>query len=135
MLEISAGSISPQSIAGWVLIYALVLFIIGYLSMYLDKRRAVCNQWRISESTLLLWAFLGGAFGAKLAQKLFRHKTRKEPFRTALNFFAVWNVLLFGLLFFVLPTQTVMLEKAFNSVFQDGPNQQRPKQVKVNRGL
>ena len=29
-------------------------------------------------------AFLGGAAGAVLGQQIFRHKTRKQPFRTIL---------------------------------------------------
>ncbi len=135
MLEFSANSFSPQRIVGLVLIYAMALFIIGYLSMYLDKRRAIYQQWRISEATLLLWAFLGGAFGAKLAQKIFRHKTRKESFRTSLNILAAWNVLMFCLLFLYLPTQTVMIEKLISSIFQEQPKQERPKFVKINRGL
>lgn len=41
-----------------------------------DKSRAQKGKWRIKESTLLLVGILGGAAGALLAMKLFRHKTR-----------------------------------------------------------
>ena len=37
------------------------------------------------EKTLLLLALLGGWPLAKLAQRRFRHKTRKQPFATLLN--------------------------------------------------
>ena len=50
-----------------------------------DKRAARKGAWRISEGTLLGVAILGGSVGAKLGQRAFRHKTRKEPFRTSLN--------------------------------------------------
>ena len=63
--------------------------------MLLDKDRAVKDQWRLPEGTLLFWAFLGGAVGAKIAQKAFKHKTRKEPFRTWLNVFLVWNCVVY----------------------------------------
>lgn len=58
---------------------------LAFLMFGLDKRRARTGAWRISESTLLGIALIGGWFGAKLGQRVFRHKTRKEPFRTRLN--------------------------------------------------
>lgn len=45
-----------------------------------DKRQAVLGRWRVSEKTLLAWAFLG-PFGASVAMSVFRHKTRKWLFR------------------------------------------------------
>lgn len=50
-----------------------------------DKRAAISGARRISEDRLLAIAFLGGSVGAKLAQRLLRHKIRTEPFRTHLN--------------------------------------------------
>jgi len=44
-----------------------------------DKRKAKNNSWRMSESTLLVLAFLG-PFGAFIAMRIFRHKTRKMKF-------------------------------------------------------
>jgi len=55
---------------------------IAFALMVLDKRRAEAGVQRIPESTLLLWAFLGGAFGTVAAARLVRHKTRKQPFMT-----------------------------------------------------
>jgi len=66
--------------------------------MFLDKRAAQNGGWRVAERTLLLWAFLGGAIGGKLAQTLVRHKTRKQPFATLLNLALACNVVLGGLL-------------------------------------
>ena len=54
------------------------------LCFWLDKRRAVAGERRISEGNLLGLAIVGGSPGALLARRLFRHKTRKEPFSTQL---------------------------------------------------
>jgi len=42
------------------------------------------GEWRTPESTLLMLAFIGGSPGAILGQQIFRHKTKKEPFRSRL---------------------------------------------------
>lgn len=63
----------------------LVVNLTAYLAFWIDKRRAQAGAYRISEGTLLFLAFVGGSAGAKAAQHRFRHKTRKEPFRTQLN--------------------------------------------------
>lgn len=65
----------------------VVVFLNGlaFLMFHIAKERAIQGEWRVSETTLLTLAFFGGWFGAKLAQRRFRHKTRKQPFRTFLN--------------------------------------------------
>jgi uncharacterized membrane protein YsdA (DUF1294 family) len=45
-----------------------------------DKARARHGLRRRREQTLLLMAAAGGSLGAVLAQQIFRHKTRKQPF-------------------------------------------------------
>jgi len=52
---------------------------------FLDKQAARYRRRRISERTLLTLAFVGGSLGAVCAQRLFRHKTQKEPFRSILR--------------------------------------------------
>ncbi len=53
---------------------------IAFVLMILDKKFAESGARRISESTLLGWAILGGAPGTFAASRLIRHKTRKQPF-------------------------------------------------------
>lgn len=47
----------------------------------LDKRAAMKSHRRTPEAKLRGLELIGGAFGAALAQQLFRHKTRKAGFR------------------------------------------------------
>ncbi len=55
-----------------------------FLVYWWDKEAARNGGWRIRESTLLSLALIGGSLGAISAQRLLRHKTRKEPFRSIL---------------------------------------------------
>jgi uncharacterized membrane protein YsdA (DUF1294 family) len=48
-----------------------------------DKDAAARGAWRTPEKTLHALALIGGWPGALVAQSLFRHKSRKAPFRLA----------------------------------------------------
>ncbi|NOQ81446.1 MAG: DUF1294 domain-containing protein [Methylophaga sp.] len=60
--------------------YITLSFII-FILYAVDKSAARNNKQRISERTLHLVALLGGWPGAMIAQKVFRHKTKKQAFR------------------------------------------------------
>lgn len=59
-----------------ILLYFIILNLIGFTSMGIDKRRAIKREWRISEATLFLFAILGGSAGSILGMHIFRHKTK-----------------------------------------------------------
>jgi uncharacterized membrane protein YsdA (DUF1294 family) len=62
----------------------------------LDKQRAMVGGRRVAERTLLALAFLGGWPGAILAQRRFRHKTRKVTFGVAFWAVVVLHVAVVG---------------------------------------
>lgn len=64
------------------IISALITWNLVVFVLYgIDKRKAVKEQWRISEKTLLLTSFCFGGIGALLGGKVFRHKTQKWYFQ------------------------------------------------------
>lgn len=75
----------PQALAelSWLKIAGVWLLLVNlhtFTAFWSDKRAALRGTWRTPESSLLMGAFLGGTPGAFLARRLFRHKTRKQPF-------------------------------------------------------
>ena len=56
--------------------------IVAFFAYAFDKSAARNNRWRTQESTLHLFALLGGWPGALAAQRLLRHKSQKTSFLT-----------------------------------------------------
>ncbi|MDM9629455.1 DUF1294 domain-containing protein [Rhizobium sp. S152] len=69
-----------------------------FSAYFIDKQAARHGRWRISESTLLWLAFFGGTPGAVSAQRMLRHKTVKEPFRSSLRTIVVLHIVIAMLL-------------------------------------
>lgn len=63
-----------------IVIYFIVINIIGFFIMWLDKRKAKKGAWRIPEKTLFLITALGGGIGTIAGMYKFRHKTQKWNF-------------------------------------------------------
>jgi len=63
------------------LLWVAALSLISFLAFGFDKEKSRRHAWRISERTLLLSAFLGGAPGAPFGMNFFRHQTQKLKFR------------------------------------------------------
>ncbi len=66
--------------------------IAAFAAFGLDKQRAERERQRLPEAHLLLLALFGGALGAVLGQQVFRHKTRKQPFRALLIGAVIVNI-------------------------------------------
>ena len=74
------------------IIYAAFLAVMSIIAIILyaaDKKKAKKGAWRTPESVLLGFGFFGGAIGALIAMKSFRHKT---------NHWYFWVVNILGLL-------------------------------------
>ena len=74
-----------------LLIFA-ILSLLAFILYASDKRRARLGLWRISEKTLLLTSFLGGALGGLAAMQLFRHKTKHWYFYAVNLLGLAWQI-------------------------------------------
>ncbi|MBP3255273.1 MAG: DUF1294 domain-containing protein [Clostridia bacterium] len=63
-----------------VVLYLIVINIIAFLAMLIDKKKAEKGKWRISEGSLFALAGAGGSIGGILGMLIFRHKTKKKRF-------------------------------------------------------
>lgn len=66
----------------WAAAYAMGS-IVTFFAYAFDKTAATRGTWRTSEAALLGLGLIGGWPGGLLAQKWLRHKSSKQPFRTA----------------------------------------------------
>ena len=74
--------------------------LIAFIMFGVDKYKASHDLWRIPESTLILFAFLGGAIGALAGMKVFHHKTRKIKFRILIPAALVFNIAVAGFIIY-----------------------------------
>ena len=56
--------------------YVIIMNLIGFFLMGIDKRKAIKRAFRIPESTLFIVALIGGSLGSLLGMYVFHHKTR-----------------------------------------------------------
>lgn len=80
--------------SGVVLLYLIVINGMTFAAFAGDKRAAETGRRRTPERRLLTLALIGGTPAALAAQQLLRHKTRKEPFRSALWALAALHLVL-----------------------------------------
>jgi uncharacterized membrane protein YsdA (DUF1294 family) len=76
-------------------LYVIIVNMLGFFVMAVDKQKAKKGKWRIAESTIWLVALLGGAIGAMLGMQLFRHKTKHHLFRYGLPFLALFDIVVY----------------------------------------
>jgi len=64
---------------------------LAFAAYGVDKAAAIGGGWRIPEAFLHLLGFAGGWPGALVAQRVFRHKSRKVSFQVAFWIVAALN--------------------------------------------
>lgn len=75
-------------------IYIVIINIIGFLAMYIDKQKAKRGSCRIPENTLFIITAIGGGIGTIAGMYLFRHKTKKWTFKIGLPVLLILDILI-----------------------------------------
>ena len=60
--------------------YLILMNLIGFALMGIDKHKAIKGAFRIPEATLFVVAIIGGSIGSIFGMYTFRHKTRHKKF-------------------------------------------------------
>jgi uncharacterized membrane protein YsdA (DUF1294 family)/cold shock CspA family protein len=94
-----AGSAFSGKLPFAVLGLYFVASAVAFVAYALDKSAARNDQWRTPESTLHLFALVGGWPGALAAQKLLQHKSKKQSFQIVFWATVVLNCGALGWLF------------------------------------
>lgn len=79
-------------------LYFIIMSIITFLLMYIDKNRAIKGQWRIPEATLINLSILGGGIGTYMGMYIFKHKTRHPKFTIFIPITIILNLFLYYIL-------------------------------------
>ena len=64
----------------WIGSFVVIVNLLGFIIMGIDKARAKKHSWRISEFTLFFIALIVGSLGSIIGMYTFRHKTKHKYF-------------------------------------------------------
>lgn len=82
-----------------VIAYLVVVNLVAFALMGIDKQKAKKGKYRIPEKTLFLSAILGGSIGAMYGMHLFRHKTKHITFKFGMPIILIVQMLLVIIVF------------------------------------
>jgi uncharacterized membrane protein YsdA (DUF1294 family) len=97
---IGLAILAPASEWRWFVGFYALMSAISFSLYGLDKRSSTRGGWRTSEARLHFIELLGGWPGALLAQRVFRHKTRKMSFLVVFYLATAVNLAVLGWLLF-----------------------------------
>ena len=75
-----------------IIIYFIIINILGFLIMFIDKQKAKKGKWRIPEKTIFIVTALGGGIGTIAGMYTFRHKTQKVGFVVGLPLITIVKI-------------------------------------------
>lgn len=84
----------------WIIGYVVLINIIAFIMMGIDKSKAERHAWRISEATFFLISIVGGSLGSILGMYTFRHKTKHWYFVLGMPIILLIQLAIIAYLFF-----------------------------------
>ncbi len=64
-----------------LIFFFIIVNVLSYLFMHMDKNNSRNGRKRISEASLLTLAVIGGSIGMLVSMYVLHHKTRKKKFK------------------------------------------------------
>lgn len=92
----------------WLISYVVIINIVAFTMMGIDKWKAKKRAWRIPEATLFILAGVGGSIGSIAGMYTFRHKTKHRSFTWGMPAILIVQILLIVVLFY-LPIDIILL--------------------------
>lgn len=83
-----------ENLTKYFIIYLIVINLVAFFTMYIDKRKARYGKWRIPEQSLFILALIGGSIGAITGMYTFRHKTKKLRFSIGFPVILIFQIVL-----------------------------------------
>ncbi|MEW9077744.1 DUF1294 domain-containing protein [Terrisporobacter glycolicus] len=75
--------------------YLIIINIIGFFIMNIDKKKAIKNAYRIPEKNLFFICIIGGSLGVLMGMYKFHHKTKHNKFVYGVPLFLISNIIIF----------------------------------------
>lgn len=89
-----------------IIIYMLIVNLLAFIIMFIDKRKAIKNEWRISEKFLIIIAIIGGSVGELIGMYVFHHKTKKLKFSIGVPVIIIAQIIL---IIYILSNKIIIL--------------------------
>jgi len=78
----------------YLYIYLIVINLIGFITMYSDKKKSERRQWRVPEARLFGIAIILGSIGILSGMYVFHHKTKHMKFVLGIPIILIMQIML-----------------------------------------
>ena len=74
--------------------YLIIINLVGFSIMYIDKHKAINKKYRIPEKNLFLICLMGGSLGLLIGMYKFHHKTKHNKFVYGIPLILILNIII-----------------------------------------
>lgn len=74
--------------------YILLISLVGFVLMGIDKYKASKERWRIQELTFMTISFIGGSVGIMIGMIIFKHKINNKKFSIGVPLIYIFNLII-----------------------------------------
>ena len=76
------------------ILYIILISLIGFVLMGIDKYKAAKEKWRIKELTFMIISLIGGSIGTMIGMIIFKHKINKKKFSIGVPLLYIFNLII-----------------------------------------